>query len=100
MITRSKVSRLEEKFARMDRKQNGGIVVRDITEDGRLLDSNDYVMSEKEVELVKKEDKEMSERGKVIVCLLSYSEPKLKPDSATKPYHVDPYRGEAIRNTY
>lgn len=101
MITRSKLNQLEEKLAQINRKNDGGILWRDITEDGRLLDSNDYIMTDQEVKLIKQEDEEVKQRGYTIFCLLSYCEPKLKPKSSTTPYFVDTYKSknkiEAVR---
>ncbi len=92
MITRLKVYQLEKRFNSVQRGK-GPFVVRDITKDGRLLDKNDYVLTDQEVERIKKEDMEIHQKNGTVVLLLSYSKPKMKPGSATIPYHVNPYKG-------
>lgn len=86
MITRSKLNQLEEKLAKINRKNNGGVLWRDITEDGRLLDGDDYIMSDQEVKLIRQEDEKAKQQGYIIFCLLSLSDPKMRPDSSMIPY--------------
>lgn len=99
MITHTKVRQLEKRFIRSP-KGRGPFVVRDVTEDGRLLDKEDFVMTDQEVKLVKKEDEEIDRLNGKIIFLTQYSYPetgpKLKPGSATVPYHVRPDYGAPL----
>lgn len=96
MITHAKVQQLEKRFIRSP-KGSRPFVVRDITEDGRLLDKEGYVMTNEEVKLIKKEDMEIDKLNGKIILVTQYSdpqtEPKLKPGSATVSYHVKPDYG-------
>ena len=98
MITRMKVRQIEDRFTRSS-KGSRPIICHDITEDGRLLDKDDYVMTKQEVRLIEKEDEEIHKRGGIVFFLTSYCEPKFKTDSETVPYYVKPYKGEAPRKT-
>lgn len=91
MITHTKVRQLEKRLTGSP-KGNGPFVVRDITEDGRLLDKEDFVMTNEEVKRIKREDKEIDRLHGTIVLVTQYADPetglKFKHGSATTPYHV------------
>lgn len=103
MITHTKVRQLEKRFIRSP-NGTGPFVVHDVTEDGRLLDKESFVMTDEEVKLVKEEDNEIDRlNGKIIlVTQYSYPEtgPKLKSGSATVPYHVRPDYGAPSGKTW
>ena len=97
MSSKLKIKQLEKKYKQVTRNRDKVFVVRDITEDGRLLDKDAYIMTEEEVRQISKQDAEIHKQGGTVVLLTSYRDLKLKSNSATKPYYVNPYKGENPR---
>jgi len=85
MISRSKIRQLEEKFSKT-RKGEGFIVWHDITQDGRLLDDDGYVMNKEKVKLIEKIDQEAKEIGGKVFFEVSCAEPKIRGNSVITPY--------------
>lgn len=86
MTTHATIRRLERRLIQ-SAKGKRFLIWRDITEDGRLLDANGFVVTEEEIRLIQKEDAEARERGGIVCCKVSYRKPKLKPKSTTVPYY-------------
>ncbi len=99
MSTKLKIKQLEKKYKLIARQQGKTMVYHDITNDGRLLDKEDFIMTKEEVKQIAKEDAEVHKNDGILVFMLSYSEPKMKPNSATEPYHINSYKSEAWRKT-
>lgn len=92
MITSLKIHQLEK---RLNRSRKGHFIVwHELTEDGRLIDKNGFVMNKEEVWQIEKEDKLADEMGNRVFFEVSLNEPKLKQRSVTVPYWIDPYKGE------
>lgn len=85
MITRSKINQLEGKFSRTQ-KGSGSIVWHNISQDGRLLDENGFIMTNHEVKIIELADREVYARGGKVFFEQSCDEPKLKLHSTVTPY--------------
>lgn len=83
MTTRTKIIRLEKRFLSNAKLKEGGLVVRTITRDGRLLDKDGYLLSAAEIRKIQTDNLEAKERGCTVVNLVSYSTPKVKPANTT-----------------
>lgn len=86
MITRGKLLSLEKKFMKSAKQTFGGLVIRKITQDGRLLGNDNYLLTRAQLKQIEIEDMEAKERGCTIVNLVSYDVPKLKLGSSKIPY--------------
>ena len=84
MITRSRIRQLERRLLKTD-KGEYLLIKHHISDDGRLLDKDGFVMTEEEVKQVAKEDQKTQERPRVMVFIKD-GDPKLKPGSTTIPY--------------
>ena len=84
MITRTKVKQLEKRYTRRAHADGKRIISCDVTEDGRLLDDEGYVMTDEEVKQFKAKNEETG--VDIVICERSYEEPKLKAGSTTVPY--------------
>lgn len=82
MITRNRIISLEKRFLNNTRLNDGGIVIRSITQDGRLLDKDNYLLTSAEVKKIEKDNLKIKERGCTIVNLVSYEVSKVKPSSS------------------
>lgn len=72
MITHLKIKQLEEKCARILLKDTKSFIVRDVTEDGRLIGANDTLLTDQEIKRVEAENKEIHDRGGTVVYKRSY----------------------------
>lgn len=87
MTTDATIKRLERRLTR-NAKGKRFMIWRDIIQDGRLLSASGFVVTERERELIQKEDVEIRKRGGIVCYKVSYAIPKLKPESATAQYYV------------
>lgn len=87
MTTHATIRRLELRLIQ-SAKGKRTLIWRDITQDGRLLDANGFVVTEEAMRLTQKGDAEARERGGIMCYKVSYRIPNLKPESATVPYYV------------
>lgn len=74
----NKIKNIENMLNQITKKGNHLLVIRNITPDGRLMDNNHYLLSEKETMKIKNEDEETERNGGLIVNVVSYYEPKLR----------------------
>jgi hypothetical protein len=88
MITKSKLHQLEKRFTKT-RVGKGYIVWHNVDEGGRLVDKDGYIMTNNEVEFIRKSDRVERENGGTVFCEILTYRAKLKPGSATIPYNKD-----------
>lgn len=85
MITRAKIKQLEGKYIKAYMSKCP-ITWHESSSDGRLLDEDGYVMTDREVKVVELADREVHARGGAIWYLIEPCDPRVKPHSTVTPH--------------
>ncbi len=77
MMTQATIKQLEKRYNRVNNKGNV-TVVRQITQDGKLIDPSGFEISEETIERITKEDEKVIDEKGLVVYLINYAEPKIR----------------------
>ena len=79
MTSKIRINQLEKKYYRISNiGMENVLVVRKITQGGRLMNEEGYLLNETETRKTKEEDEAIRNSKGTVVYLTSYSEPKIR----------------------
>lgn len=77
-MTKDTVRQLEKRLDRITDTDKPPWVVRHVSVDDRLVDSEGYVLNAHEVQRIEQENEEIEHKKGMIICLTRYCDPKIR----------------------